>query len=301
MFVLCIYVFLIYSRVLEFFGVGTVTGFLLGLLIAAAMLTGNVHKFTSDWAGRLLVMYFLWLLLATYFSNWNGGSAQILLHRAGRAVLLYAAIVVLIRRERDFMRMVWTIALANTLIVCLAPHERSTAARQAGAWSCNVRRSELPARCSPFSDWPSAALEPLRLPAFFQFMPLVAIVLILVTFGKTGSRGGLVALAVAMAAHFWSSSRRTKIMLTVFLVLVIPLSIVILPGYIQSRFVTFYSADEDSEYSGILEGNDVASTMGRQELLVQGLRLTAEYPIFGIGPGEFADVDLQALPTDYEL
>ena len=228
-------------------------------------------------------MYFLWLLLATYFSNWNGGSAQILLHRAGRAVLLYAAIVVLIRRERDFMRMVWTIALANTLIVCLGV---MNGVQQQGRLVLGAATFGDPNSLAMFALFGLAfwSVIALRLPAFFQFMPLVAIVLILVTFGKTGSRGGLVALAVAMAAHFWKSRARTKIMLTVFLVLVIPLSIVILPGYIQSRFVTLYSAEEDSEYSGILEGNDVASTMGRQELLVQGLRLTAEYPIFGIGP-----------------
>jgi O-antigen ligase len=70
----------------------------------------------------------------------------------------------------------------------------------------------------------------------------------------------------------------------------IGLAPLVLPEYIRARFMTFFSAAEDSQYKDMLQGNDVASSVSRKELMFQAMQLTIEHPIFGIGPGQFGDV-----------
>jgi O-antigen ligase len=100
----------------------------------------------------------------------------------------------------------------------------------------------------------------------------------------------LIAVAALMVSYFWVASLASKVKLVFGLLLVIGLAPLVLPGYIRARFMTFFSASEDSEYSNMLQGNDVASSMGRKEVQLQAVRLTLQNPIFGVGPGEFADV-----------
>jgi len=129
-----------------------------------------------------------------------------------------------------------------------------------------------------------------RVPLLARLVPLCAAVAALIAFGKTGSRGGLIAFAALIVAHLWGSSFANKIRWSIALAIALVLTPLVLPDYIRARFLTFFNADESSEYGGMLQGNDVASTTSRTELTAQAMRLTIEHPIFGIGPGEFGDV-----------
>ncbi len=287
--VLYLYVFLVYSRVLEFLGVGTVTLILLALLIPLVLVSGNLNRLAQDRTARLLIPYFLWLLAATIFSTWRGGSIAVIVHRAGRAMLLYIAIVVLIGRLRDFMRLVWTVVLANFLIVVMALTKGVPDEGRLVLGSGTFRDPNELALFTLFglSFW---VLVASRIPPLARLFPIFAAMGALVVFGKSGSRGGLIALTALMAAYFWVASLASKVKLVLALLFVIGLAPLVLPGYIRARFMTFFSASEDSEYSNMLQGNDIASSISRREVQLQAVRLTLQNPIFGVGPGEFADV-----------
>jgi O-antigen ligase len=294
--ILCLYVFLVYSRVLEFFGIGTITLILLPLVLLFAMTSGNLHRVAQDKTGRLLILYHLWLLPATVFSSWPGGSTQLLLHRASRALLLYIAVIVLIGAMDDFMRLVWTVAIANFVIVSLALTRGVQEEGRLVVGSGTLGDPNVLALFALFglAFW---ALIASRLAPLARIIPVGAALVALIAFGKTGSRGGLVAFVAAVAAHFWGSSLASKVKLSLVLLVAISLAPLVLPGYIRARFMTFFSADENSEYKDMLQGNDVASSVSRKEIAAQALGLTIEHPIFGIGPGQFGDVSYQRFRT----
>lgn len=237
----------------------------------------------------MLLLYFAWFLMAVAASTWQGGSFDVLLHRTVRSLLLYVAIVVLVSRKREFMRLAWAIALGNLFLV-------SRALLNGGQME-----GRLVVGKGTFGDPNALAMYAIfglflwlliarRLPFILRFVPLVAVGLVLLTFGKTGSRGGLVALSAAVIAHFWNSSLATKLRLAGATVLLMVLALFLLPGYLRTRFFTFFSVDSTSQYAGMLEGNDVGSTLSRQELAWQAYELTLKHPLLGVGPAQFGNV-----------
>jgi O-antigen ligase len=291
-FLLAIYVFVIYSRALEVFGIGTVTAVLLTLLVPCSILSGNVFRFASQSTGRLLIAYTAWFCLAVGMSSWRGGSFEIFTHRTGRAVLLYIVVVALISRKRDFMRLIWAIALGNLFLVCRALlHGEQQEGRLVVGGGTFGDPNEL-AMYAIFGMflW---FLIAVRLPRFLRFLPLGAVGLALLAFGKTGSRGGFIAITIAGVAHFWNSSLATKVRVAAATLVLLVLASFVLPEYIRTRFTTFFSADSDSKYGSMLEGNDVGSTLSRQEVAGQAFQLTLQHPVFGIGPGEFGNTMYQ--------
>jgi O-antigen ligase len=268
----------------------------LPLVFVLAMISGNLYRLAQDGTVRLLIPYFLWLMVATIFSSWPGGSTQVLLHRAGRALLLYLAVVVLIGTVRDFKRLVWSIAIGNLVIVSIA---LTRGVQEEGRLVVGFGTLGDPNALALFALFGLAfwALIGSRMWPLARLIPLCAAVVVLIAFGKTGSRGGLVALAAGIGAHFWGSPFATKVKLSLALLFAIGVSPLVLPEYIRARFMTFFSATEGSQYSGMLQGNDVASSVSRKEIAVQAMQLTSEHPIFGIGPGEFGNVSYKRFQT----
>jgi hypothetical protein len=98
----------------------------------------------------------------------------------------------------------------------------------------------------------------------------------------TVSRSGLIALVAATAICLWEFAirGRRRYMLVAALVAAIAFWIYAGSG-VSSRFnaaADSTNADQASAYE---------SAQQRRELLIQSLRITAEYPLFGIGPGNF--------------
>ena len=100
----------------------------------------------------------------------------------------------------------------------------------------------------------------------------------------TASRGGAIALVVAALVCLWQIGVKER-RFYLFLLVPIPLiAILLLSGNsLRERF------DQINLDPGI--GNQTtdasASAQQRKELLLQSLRITAQHPLFGVGPGNF--------------
>jgi O-antigen ligase len=117
---------------------------------------------------------------------------------------------------------------------------------------------------------------------------------VLMAFTKTGSRAGLLALAIMVIVTFFLSSGAQRIAICVLVVVGLGCSAVFLPGYLKARYLTIFSpasGPADAFTQSRLE-SDIASSEERRELLEQGITITFQHPLFGVGPGCFPWVAL---------
>ena len=61
------------------------------------------------------------------------------------------------------------------------------------------------------------------------------------------------------------------------------LAVFFLPQRIRERFTTYFEAHSAQAEEA------AASAEARKQLLIRSLELTAEHPLFGVGPGQFLD------------
>ncbi len=114
---------------------------------------------------------------------------------------------------------------------------------------------------------------------------VLAMVVMIYAVFLTASRAGLICLLVATAISLWEFAIQGR---RRYLIPIVAGAGILLWAYagggVRSRLgSTFYSNNpaEDSAY---------ASTQARWDLLVQSLKVTAQHPLFGVGPGNFTVV-----------
>jgi O-antigen ligase len=101
---------------------------------------------------------------------------------------------------------------------------------------------------------------------------------------STGSRGAEIAIFVAFAFILYRLSPIQRIWLAVAAVAVGALLVVALPGTITQRLATLVWTRSDAA-----QDEAAGSGESRWYLLRKSLIFTVQRPLFGVGPGEFAD------------
>ncbi len=96
----------------------------------------------------------------------------------------------------------------------------------------------------------------------------------------TASRGGAIALVVAALVCLWQLGVRGR---RFYLLLLVPVAVTVISLYggnaLRDRFEHTVTGSHGTEATG--------SAQQRKELLIQSLVVTAQHPLFGIGPGNF--------------
>jgi O-antigen ligase len=95
----------------------------------------------------------------------------------------------------------------------------------------------------------------------------------------TGSRGGLLAAMVMFAALIWEFAIKGRHRFLLIIAMIGLVFVGLKGGTVLRRFGALGQGDEDP--------TAYASARARGELLRKSLEVTAHYPIFGIGPGNF--------------
>jgi O-antigen ligase len=113
-----------------------------------------------------------------------------------------------------------------------------------------------------------------------------AIVMIFMTYAVllTASRAGALSLAVAVTVCIWRLGVKDRRFYVLLLVPVVLLTVWLLGGKSLERRIEL--SDTDSSNMHILSETE-GSTLQRQSLLVESLKVTAQHPLLGIGPGNF--------------
>src|SRR5215469_4311887 len=100
----------------------------------------------------------------------------------------------------------------------------------------------------------------------------------------TGSRGGAIALAVVILVCLWHLALKGR---RFYLLTLIPLAVMIAWLYGGDSLRTRLEQTNTTRATGNRSAEASASAQQRKELLLQSLRVTAQHPLFGVGPGNF--------------
>lgn len=110
---------------------------------------------------------------------------------------------------------------------------------------------------------------------------------------RTASRGGMLALIVAAVLCVWDFGVKGRRLYLPALAVIVGVLFLFLAGkQVRERFADTFSSNSsnspdssnrDYEYAN-------ASAVARRQLLVRSLEVTAEHPLFGVGPGNFSIV-----------
>jgi len=106
----------------------------------------------------------------------------------------------------------------------------------------------------------------------------------IITALKSGSRGALVALAVGALFVFLKGRGRDRIALACLVPMTFAVVLVFFHANLVERLRSF-SASSDADRSAI------ASSESREYLLRTAIKYTLQFPIFGVGPGQFPNYE----------
>jgi O-antigen ligase len=288
-----IYVFLLISRALDIAPVGFLhlpMIMLLGLGVIAVSV-GDWQKAVQSKVTVFYGMFTGWVLVCFPMSNWRGGSLDSVI-LAVEAYGLYLVMVQLVKTTADWNRVALAFSYAALAAAILSFFFGRSIDGRIALVSGTLGDPNTFALSLvlglPFW-WYKATQSKL----FGKALSLLAAAVILISFGRAGSRAGLVALGIMVLTILFFSGIKQKIAISVLAVIALVASMAFLPGYIRARFITIFQqhadADLDAQSRARLNA-DIDSSEGRQRLLQQSIRMTFEHPLFGVGPGVFREV-----------
>jgi O-antigen ligase len=227
-------------------------------------------------------------MICVPFSVWRGGSLTIFLITL-QALALVAFMAAFIRTIPDCLRVMYTVALAGATIGFLS-------LVVGGGKIGDTSRLGLGGGGGTLADpnflclyiliglpfvWLSASLKT----GFKRVLLLSLMFPMLAGAARTGSRMGLLALVVGLLLYLIFASLKQRLIVIVSGVVFLILALFFLPQRTRERFTTYFEAHsaQAEEAAG--------STEFRKQLLIRSLELTAEHPLFGVGPGEFVDAE----------
>lgn len=259
---------------------------LMSILLVLAISSGGIWLLISSKIANLEIMFLIWVGIATIFSSWKSGSI-IIFQNCLYSVMVFFVILTLVRNMAQFTRVAHAMALAGLV-----------AAIFGFLFSYDMRGGRVAVDIGSLADPNEYALILLMTlpywwltarnsakPKMLGICAVLAGIPMLVSFFRTGSRAGLLTLGGLVVAVFFQSRAAQRVALAFGTIVLAVVAMVALPNNLKDRYFTYFSSDDRSL------GADIDSAMGRRYLLMQSLKLTAEHPIFGVGPGQFGGVN----------
>jgi len=236
------------------------------------------HRAPWYWLG-----FYAWMVVATPFSQWRGGSLGRVID--GRVNLILLVVVGgLILNWKEVRIVLYTLAAAAIVNLLTARFFMNTSG---GRISVAVSRfsignsNDLAAQLLLVLPFLLFIVMDRRRNLLVRCLPLLAIAYGLWVILGTASRGALIGLIAASLVLFVYGSARQRIAGALAVLLGASLFMA-LPGVTRSRFGTLVG----ERHLEALE-----SQAARDYLFMKSLTFTAEHPLFGVGPGQFANYE----------
>ena len=269
-----------------FTGINTYLLYVFGPLALIGVIAFGGLKRTFHYApARFWLAFLVYMVLAVPFSSWRGDSfmlAQTYI-RTGFIMLLVTA----------GMAMSWVECRSMIYAVALAAAVNLTTTHFLMRQTADSDRVFLQSK-GMISDPNDLAAHLLLVLPFLLFIVLrqrtpVIIRLIsaaIITYGmflilRSGSRGGLVALIFTLGFILIFGSARQRLIVGIAAPVLCIILIAFLPAATWERLKSF------SGGSGVA----MESTESRKYLLIKSIEITFKKPLFGIGPGQFANYE----------
>jgi O-antigen ligase len=254
-------------------------------VLALTLLSGGIRRTfrgrpTYYWLG-----FALWLLLATPFSSWIGGSVGTVTSYLRVDFPLLFIIGGLTLTWLECKQMIFAVALAALTNVTTARFfQKAGEARLTLETGSIANANDFVAHIllvMPFVLF--VLLTPGR--SWLTRSTCVGTIAYGLYFASTAaSRGGLVAFAVMCCFILVRATPKQRIGALAGVAVLVAVILPVLPSNTKQRYATLFTGDAgDSEA--------VDSARARQYLLQTSIAYTLQHPLFGVGPGEFMDVE----------
>jgi O-antigen ligase len=283
------------SRILEFTPSGLHIPLILGAIASlGAVLGGGVGRTLRSTIGMSMIALTALYAANVPFSFWRGGSLSTFTGEWLKSVLVFlvaGSVVMTLRHCRWALYSVAMGAALETVIV---------------AWKGTMIDGRLALTSGSFANpntiaggllWGLPCLglmfvDP-RAGKFRKLLVGAMIVGALMVLLRTGSRGGLIGLAVIGFCVFLRVSLSQKVLMILAVGVLVAIVGALLPDVVARRYATTFSGAEAASGDRLSAGDAaslggaVGSTRARMALFLRSLKVTMEHPIMGCGIGQF--------------
>jgi O-antigen ligase len=288
-----VFVFVVYARLPEIMDMVMVSAvhsvrIIMLLALLAVLFGGNIHAVFSK-VGICLIAFTLWMCLCIPFSIWRGGSFQTLRDFWALSLLSFVIVASSVQGLEQCRKIMSSFAAAAIFIEVLALITgRVQSGRMAllGGTLGNANYLALMLLMGlPFCLF-VVRTRPGK--SFFKLACVAMIVFIPATVVTTGSRGGLVTLAVMFILYFLRLPVGQKIVVAVGVLVLAVCAIALSTRSALDRYSTILGfLPSDQAQLSESERSALESSEQRKVLLRASLRLTLRHPLLGVGPGMF--------------
>jgi O-antigen ligase len=289
-FFLLAFLFLAYSRVLDFKTASSSLHipFIVSLLaFLAAVLSGGVKRALTSRPGALYLLLTIWFVIGLPFGVWRSNSLEVLRLAWSKSVLMFVLTAGLLTTISRCRKAMLTVALGAVVItsLCLVLRAESETGQRiwlpTGVLENSNDLAQILLIGLPFLGlaiaWRAANIG-LRLLAVV-FMPLILYVIF-----QTGSRSAMVTLVTLTLVILFNVSAASKFKMLGAMGAALMMFIAFVPGSLKDRYTTLF----EHEGPMMSETEKAASSANqRRFVLKQSVVLTARNPLFGVGLGNF--------------
>jgi len=287
-----VFVFVVYGRFPEIMDIVTGSALrsvrIIMVLVLLAIPFGADLRAVFSKVGICLIAFTLWMCACVPFSIWRGGSARML--RDSWVISLFSFVVIAsaVHGFEQCRRIMYTLAAATVFIEIFTfvsgRVQGGRVALLAGTLGNANYLALILLMGLPFCLFvlrTKPGLSPLK------FACLLMLLCTPVTIAATGSRGGLVTLALMFLLYFWPLPASQKVVVGIVALILLVVAIAWSSRSALDRFKTIFRTSASVQLSGS-EKSAIESADLRKELLLSSLRLTLRHPLLGVGPGMFS-------------
>ena len=288
--ILLVFLFLLMSRSVEFVPVPHVTLALSGILILTGLFTGQFVKVLQTPVVMAFTVLTGWLLITCLTSQWHGGSVQTLMNYWVSTYVSVLVVPALISTVRQCRQAVYTLGFALTAILILTSvfAGQVQGGRDAAAFGTLGNPNDFAFTLLLLMPFAILVVRKESLRNWKALLCAGTICFALVKVLRTGSRSGLVTIAVVCLILFLIGGVKARLKMLVVMAVVGGVLVTLVPQEIQLRDATIFDGTTATADMSTDQHSAVASTQARKNLFQESVRLMFEYPLFGVGPGIFS-------------
>jgi len=263
------------------------------LAIIAALGSGRLLHCLRPGPGRWLLLFTLWMLMASAFGIFRGGSLTVMqtyVEKQLPVLIMLIALITTVRETEWFCRM---LGFSGLLLVGISLKYGGIEDNRLVIPGTSLENPNDFAThlliALPFClllVLNSSRFSPYKLVGIAGMGGLVLTAL------RSGSRGGLLALLAVIVVLLWKASLKQRVgAIAVFVILGL-IAGAVFPSVIWDRFQTILSSDSSDNSSTVAMAQ--ASTDSRWYTFKRSLEFTAQHPLFGLGPGNYMVAEADA-------
>lgn len=272
---------------LLFNGKGYISAVMVVLTPAVWLAGGNSLRGFRDRMGSAWVLLVGCMLASIPFSVWRSDSLFQIIHYVSRSLCFYfyvASFVTSLKRCRRLMLV--NIAVAVMILISCV---KFGYADLSGDARFQIRGSIFVGNSNDLALQLTIAMSEFLFLFYLKgiskrLLGVAGILLCLFYMLKTGSRGSVLALAIALVFTFVLTKHKVKMALVAMPLLLV--GILFMPDSSAHRLLLMFQSSSAPVASGS-DASALASKAQREELLRKSLILTLQHPLFGVGMGEF--------------